>query len=170
MSFGVLGGGHGAENWHAKPRWSNRQGGDPPVRALTVNLERFVTPLADHSGRVISWAKEADSAPASAVQQPLATCGELLLPPFGDCEAAKLMQYSIKPPTTAGNSSSSRPPFDPAKSHKLYQALLAPFAELTNGKHLIIVPSDPGQRAIILKVRTGTNTALQHLVDGAERG
>jgi CHAT domain-containing protein len=35
------------------------------------------------------------------------------------------------------------PPFDLAKSHELYQALLAPFTDLTNGKHLIIVPSGP---------------------------
>jgi CHAT domain-containing protein len=35
------------------------------------------------------------------------------------------------------------PPFDFAKSHELYQVLLAPFADLTNGKHLIIVPSGP---------------------------
>jgi CHAT domain-containing protein len=35
------------------------------------------------------------------------------------------------------------PPFDVAKSHELYEALLAPFADLTNGKHLIIVPSGP---------------------------
>jgi CHAT domain-containing protein/Tfp pilus assembly protein PilF len=35
------------------------------------------------------------------------------------------------------------PPFDLAKSYELYQALLAPFADLTNGKHLIIVPSGP---------------------------
>ena len=33
------------------------------------------------------------------------------------------------------------PPFDPARAHELYQALLAPFAEVTEGKHLIIVPS-----------------------------
>jgi CHAT domain-containing protein/tetratricopeptide (TPR) repeat protein len=35
------------------------------------------------------------------------------------------------------------PPFDLTKSHELYQALLAPFADLTNSKHLIIVPSGP---------------------------
>jgi CHAT domain-containing protein len=35
------------------------------------------------------------------------------------------------------------PPFDLNKSHELYQALLAPFADLTDGKHLIIVPSRP---------------------------
>src|SRR5439155_5538112 len=33
------------------------------------------------------------------------------------------------------------PPFDLASAYELYQALLAPFAELTLGKHLIIVPS-----------------------------
>jgi CHAT domain-containing protein len=35
------------------------------------------------------------------------------------------------------------PPFDLAKAHELYQTLLAPFADLTNGKHLIVVPSGP---------------------------
>jgi CHAT domain-containing protein len=35
------------------------------------------------------------------------------------------------------------PPFDLVKSHEFYQALLEPFADLTNGKHLIIVPSGP---------------------------
>jgi CHAT domain-containing protein/tetratricopeptide (TPR) repeat protein len=35
------------------------------------------------------------------------------------------------------------PPFDLTKSHELYQALLAPFADITEGKHLIIVPSGP---------------------------
>src|SRR5262249_50164035 len=39
--------------------------------------------------------------------------------------------------------SSDWPPFDLAKSHELYQSLLAPFADLTEGKHLIIVPSGP---------------------------
>ena len=36
-----------------------------------------------------------------------------------------------------------RSPFDLVKSRELYQALLAPFADLTNGRHLIIVPSGP---------------------------
>src|SRR5262249_12366375 len=40
-------------------------------------------------------------------------------------------------------SSADWPPFDLAKAYELYQALLAPFADLTNGKHLIIVPSGP---------------------------
>src|SRR5262249_39923656 len=35
------------------------------------------------------------------------------------------------------------PPFDIARAHELYEALLAPFADLTKGKHLIIVPSGP---------------------------
>jgi hypothetical protein len=33
------------------------------------------------------------------------------------------------------------PPFDLARAHELYAALLAPFADLTRGKHLFIVPS-----------------------------
>jgi CHAT domain-containing protein/Tfp pilus assembly protein PilF len=33
------------------------------------------------------------------------------------------------------------PPFDFARAYELYQGLLAPFADLTKGKHLIIVPS-----------------------------
>jgi CHAT domain-containing protein len=40
-------------------------------------------------------------------------------------------------------SSAEWPPFDLARAYQLYQALLAPFADLTNGKHLIIVPSGP---------------------------
>jgi CHAT domain-containing protein len=40
-------------------------------------------------------------------------------------------------------SSSQLPPFDPASAYELYQALLAPFADLTSGKHLIIVTSGP---------------------------
>ncbi|HSR81517.1 MAG TPA: CHAT domain-containing tetratricopeptide repeat protein, partial [Hyphomicrobiaceae bacterium] len=40
-------------------------------------------------------------------------------------------------------STTDGPPFDLSKSHELYQALLEPFADLTNGKHLIIVPSGP---------------------------
>jgi CHAT domain-containing protein len=40
-------------------------------------------------------------------------------------------------------SSADWPPFDLVKSHELYQTLLAPFADLTKGKHLIIVPSGP---------------------------
>jgi CHAT domain-containing protein/Tfp pilus assembly protein PilF len=35
------------------------------------------------------------------------------------------------------------PPFDLARAHDLYQALLAPFGDLTKDKHLIIVPSGP---------------------------
>jgi len=35
------------------------------------------------------------------------------------------------------------PPFDPTRAHMLYQALLAPFADLIKGKLLIIVPSGP---------------------------
>jgi CHAT domain-containing protein len=35
------------------------------------------------------------------------------------------------------------PPFDLAGAHKLYQDLLAPFADLTKGKRLIMVPSGP---------------------------
>src|SRR5262249_51553281 len=35
------------------------------------------------------------------------------------------------------------PPFDLTKAHELYEALLAPFGDLTKGKHLIIVPSGP---------------------------
>jgi CHAT domain-containing protein len=44
-----------------------------------------------------------------------------------------------------GLEASSRdwPPFDLAGAHELYQALLAPFADLTRGKQLIIVPSGP---------------------------
>jgi hypothetical protein len=38
-------------------------------------------------------------------------------------------------------SASDWPPFDLAKAHELYQALLAPSAELTKGKQLIIVPA-----------------------------
>ena len=44
-----------------------------------------------------------------------------------------------------GLDASSRewPPFDLVKAHELYQALLLPVADLTHGKHLIIVPSGP---------------------------
>jgi CHAT domain-containing protein/tetratricopeptide (TPR) repeat protein len=35
------------------------------------------------------------------------------------------------------------PPFDLGRAHDLYMALLAPFNDLTEGKHLIIVPSGP---------------------------
>jgi tetratricopeptide (TPR) repeat protein len=34
-------------------------------------------------------------------------------------------------------------PFDLVAAHELYAALLAPFADLTKGKHLIVVPSGP---------------------------
>src|SRR5262249_12304797 len=34
-------------------------------------------------------------------------------------------------------------PFDAARSYELYQALLAPFANLTRDKHLLIVPAGP---------------------------
>jgi CHAT domain-containing protein/phage tail protein X len=40
-------------------------------------------------------------------------------------------------------SSSEWPPFHLARANELYQALLAPFSDLTHGKHLIIVPSGP---------------------------
>ena len=40
-------------------------------------------------------------------------------------------------------SSAEWPPFDLARAYELYQALFAPFAEVTKGKHLIIVPSGP---------------------------
>jgi CHAT domain-containing protein/Tfp pilus assembly protein PilF len=40
-------------------------------------------------------------------------------------------------------SSDELPPFDVSRTHELYQALLAPFADLTKGKQLIIVPSGP---------------------------
>jgi CHAT domain-containing protein/tetratricopeptide (TPR) repeat protein len=40
-------------------------------------------------------------------------------------------------------SADERPPFDPASAHELYQALLAPFADLIKDKQLIIVPSGP---------------------------
>jgi CHAT domain-containing protein len=40
-------------------------------------------------------------------------------------------------------SSMDWPPFDPARAHELYQILLAPFADLTNGKQLLILPSGP---------------------------
>jgi CHAT domain-containing protein/tetratricopeptide (TPR) repeat protein len=40
-------------------------------------------------------------------------------------------------------SSKEWPPFDLVKAHELYQALLAPFADLTKDKQLIIVPSGP---------------------------
>jgi CHAT domain-containing protein len=35
------------------------------------------------------------------------------------------------------------PPFDLARAYELYQALLLPFADLTKGKQLVIVPSGP---------------------------
>jgi hypothetical protein len=40
-------------------------------------------------------------------------------------------------------SSNDLPPFDLGRAHQLYQTLLAPLADLTKGKHLIIVPSGP---------------------------
>jgi len=40
-------------------------------------------------------------------------------------------------------SSSEWPPFDASRAYELYQALLAPFSDLTKGKQLIIVPSGP---------------------------
>ena len=40
-------------------------------------------------------------------------------------------------------SSKDWPPFDLARAHELYQDLLAPFADVTKGKELIIVPSGP---------------------------
>ena len=40
-------------------------------------------------------------------------------------------------------SSTDWPPFDLAGAHELYQALLAPFEDVTRSKHLIIVPSGP---------------------------
>ena len=43
----------------------------------------------------------------------------------------------------AGLAADSALPFDLATAHELYQALLAPFADLTAGKHLIVVPSGP---------------------------
>src|SRR5262249_37507441 len=35
------------------------------------------------------------------------------------------------------------PPFDVAKAHELYEALIAPFADLIKSRQLIIIPSGP---------------------------